>query len=91
MSLVEACVSDDVSGSVNASGRRGSHVRPSREPADMSVVFAQTSARRVDLFERLSVRTMPGHDFTITHISRKSAGHGMTDQAAKRSDSRRWT
>jgi AraC-like DNA-binding protein len=50
----------------------------------MSVVFAQTSASRVDLVERLSVGTMPGEDFAITHIVRKGAGHGMTDRAAKR-------
>jgi AraC-like DNA-binding protein len=50
----------------------------------MSVVFAQTAASRVDLIERLSVRTVPGDDFAITHIKRKSAGHGMTDNAAKR-------
>jgi AraC family transcriptional regulator len=57
---------------------------PNRDQADMSVVFAQTSVRRVDLFERLSVRTMPGDDFTVTHIMRKGAGLGMTDLAAKR-------
>jgi AraC-like DNA-binding protein len=84
MSLVEACVPASVSGSINAAGRKGSPVRASRDPADMSVVFAQTSARRVDLFERLSVRTMPGEDFIITHLKRKDVGHGMTDLAAKR-------
>ena len=83
MSLVEACVSTSASRSINAS-RRAPPARPSRDQADMSVVFAQTSTRRVDLFERLSVRTMPGDDFIITHIARKGAGHGMTDQAAKR-------
>ena len=81
MSLVEACVSN-ASRSVTASGRPIG--RSSYDQADMSVVFAQTSASRVDLVERLSVRTTPGEDFAITHIARKGAGHGMTDRAAKR-------
>ena len=83
MNLVEACVSNSASRSINASGR-APLARPSRNQADVSVVFAQTSTRRVDLFERLSVRAVPGEDFIITHITRKGAGHGMTDQAAKR-------
>src|ERR1700722_6874956 len=83
MSLVEACVPTSASRSINAS-RRGVPARSPRDQADMSVVFAQTSARRVDLFERLSVRTMPGDDFIITHLRRKDAGHGMTELAAKR-------
>jgi AraC family transcriptional regulator len=83
MSLVEACAANGASRSIKAS-RREPIGRPSCNQADMSVVFAQTSARRVNLFERLSVRTMPGDEFTITHIMRKGAGHGMTDPAAKR-------
>jgi len=55
-----------------------------RGDADASVVFAQTSADRVDLIERLSVGTIPGNDFAITHIARQRVGHGMTDSAAKR-------
>src|ERR1700759_1802845 len=78
MSFLEAGVA--YSASSNAAASR----RASRDQADMSVVFAQTSARRVDLFERLSVRTMPGDDFIITHLRRKDAGHGMTELAAKR-------
>jgi len=81
MNLVEASVSNGAGRSINASRREP---RARRDQADMSVVFAQTSTRRVDLFERLSVRTIPGEDFVITHITRKGAGHGMTDQAAKR-------
>jgi AraC family transcriptional regulator len=84
MSLVEACVSNSASRFINAGTGRKPSARSSRDPVDMSMVFAQTSARRVDLFERLSVRTRPGDDFIITHIKRKDAGHGMTDQAAKR-------
>jgi AraC family transcriptional regulator len=53
---------------------------------DSSVVFAQTSASRVDVIERLSISTIGGGDFAITRIARKKAGHGMTDGAA-RSDS----
>ncbi len=83
MNLVEASVSNSASRSINAS-RREPLAGPLRDQAEMSVVFAQTSTRRVDLFERLSVRAMPGEDFIITHITRKGAGHGMTDQAAKR-------
>jgi len=84
MSLVEACVPNRASKSITPQGSRDPFGRPSGDQADVSVVFAQTSARRVDLFERLSVRTMPGNEFTITHIKRKVAGHGMTDLAAKR-------
>lgn len=84
MSVVEACVSNSASSLINASGGRQPPGRPSRDQADMSVVFAQTSASRVDLLERLSVATIPGADFAITHIMRKGAGHGMTDHAAKR-------
>ncbi len=83
MSLVERCVPNSGPGSISVS-RREPVARSSRDQADMSVVFAQTSTRRVDLFERLSVRTRPGDDVIITHIARKGAGHGMTDQAAKR-------
>jgi AraC family transcriptional regulator len=84
MSLIEACVPNRASTPINTAGGREPLGRPSRDQADMSVVFAQTSLRRVDLFERLSVRAMPGHDFTITHIMRKGAGHGRTDVAVKR-------
>jgi AraC family transcriptional regulator len=84
MSLVEACVSNSASRFINAGTGKKPSARSSRDPLDMSMVFAQTSARRVDLFERLSVRTRPGDDFIITHIKRNDAGHGMTDQAAKR-------
>ena len=84
MSLVETCIANRASGPSNITGRREPLGRPSRDHADMSVVFAQTSASRVDLLERLSVKTIPGADFAITHIMRKGAGHGMTDVAAKR-------
>ena len=54
--------------------------------ADLGLqALALRSPDAIDVrFERLSVRTMPGDDFIITHIARKGAGHGMTDQAAKR-------
>jgi AraC family transcriptional regulator len=67
--------------------------RPSSGPAlvqniraetDVSVVFAQTLANRVDLMEQLSIGTIPGGDFVINHIARNRPGHGMTDRAAKR-------
>jgi AraC family transcriptional regulator len=58
--------------------------QPIHHQADISVVFAQTSSNRVDLVERLSISTIPGGDFAITHIARKRPGHGMTDGAAKR-------
>jgi AraC family transcriptional regulator len=54
------------------------------DQGNTSVVFAQTAPNRVDLIERLSIGTLPGEDFTITHIARKRPGHGMTDGAAKR-------
>jgi AraC family transcriptional regulator len=83
MSLVEACVSDCKPGAGNSS-RGQSFRRPDRDQGGASVVFAQTSRNRVDLFERLSIGTIPGDGFAITHIARKKAGHGMTDRAAKR-------
>jgi AraC family transcriptional regulator len=58
--------------------------QPLDDQTDISVVFAQTAADRVDLIERLSIRTFPGDDFAITHIARRGRGHGMTDGAAKR-------
>jgi hypothetical protein len=51
------------------------------DQGNTSVVFAQTAPNRVDLIERLSIGTLPGEDFTITHIARKRPGHGMTDGA----------
>jgi AraC family transcriptional regulator len=81
---------------VEASGPDGGAIRigfPSRSEgalgsqiqsgADMSVVFAQTAASRVDLMERLSIKTIPGDDFTINHIARQRSGHGMTDRTTK--------
>src|SRR5580692_1748376 len=84
MNFVEARAPVSVPRSVNRSATQAPLSRNSRENADVSVVFAQTSGRRVDLFERLSVRNIWGNDFTITHIMRRSAGHGMTDVAARR-------
>lgn len=84
MSLVEACISDRRSGAGNPSTRGRSFRQPGRFQSGASVVFAQTSPDRVDLFERLSVGTMRGDDFAITHIARKTAGHGMTDCAGRR-------
>jgi AraC family transcriptional regulator len=49
-----------------------------------SVVFAQTAASRVDLMEKLSIRSISSDEFSIMHIARKGAGHGMTDHTAKR-------
>jgi AraC family transcriptional regulator len=57
---------------------------PVDERANTSVVFAQTSRDRVDLMERLAISTFRGGDFEITHIARKTEGHGMTDRAPKR-------
>ena len=84
MSLVEACISDRRSRAGNPSARRRSFRQSGGSQAGASVVFAQTSPERVDLFERLAIGTMQGGDFAITHIARKKAGHGMTDCAARR-------
>jgi AraC family transcriptional regulator len=54
------------------------------DPRETSVVFAQTATNRVDVIERLSIGTIPGGDFAITHIARERSGLGMTDGAVKR-------
>jgi AraC family transcriptional regulator len=84
MSFTEASISDSdtrVSDRVSSGPPFGPLIR---DEADTSVVFAQTSANRVDLIERLSIDTIPGGESAITHIERKRPGHGMTDSAAKR-------
>jgi AraC family transcriptional regulator len=58
--------------------------RQTQSEAEVSVVFAQTLANRVDVMEQLSIGTVPGSDFVINHIARKQPGHGMTDRAIKR-------
>jgi AraC family transcriptional regulator len=84
MSFIDACISDGDSRLENRVSCRPPFDPPIRGEADTSVVFAQTSANRVDLIERLSIDTIPGGGSAITHIERKRAGHGMTDSAAKR-------
>jgi len=52
-------------------------------PACPSVVIAQTSACKVDVYKTLAVR--PGDDeFVIAYISRGRAAHGMTEPNAKK-------
>jgi hypothetical protein len=58
--------------------------RQTRGETDASVLLVQISADHVDLIGRLLVRTDPDNDFTITHVARQCAGHGITDSATKR-------
>jgi AraC family transcriptional regulator len=84
MSFVEACNSQR---RTEMSARRGFGPASGQQissDADVSVVFAQTLAHRVDVMEQLSIGTIPGRDFVINHIARKRPGHGMTDRAIKR-------
>lgn len=57
--------------------------RSNRAERVAGVVLAQTSADRVDIVERLSVRVTQEAEFTITHVARKRPGHGMTDLGVK--------
>ena len=84
MSFVEACNSQK---GAEMSARLGFGPAPGQQissDANVSVVFAQTIADRVDTMEQLSIGTIPGRDFVINHIARKRPGHGMTDRAIKR-------
>ena len=84
MSFIEANISDRRArmGALSSSGLAFGW--QTRSETNTSVVFAQTARDRVDLMEQLSIGTIPGEDFVITHIARKTSGHGMTDRAAKR-------
>ena len=83
MSFIEANISDRRArmGALSSSGLAFGW--QTRSETNTSVVFAQTARDRVDLMEQLSIGTIPGEDFVITHIARKTSGHGMTDRAAK--------
>ncbi len=84
MNYVEASSSDCGARISTPSSSRSAFGQQVRSEGEPSVVFAQTCANRVDLIEQLSIGTIPGEDFAITHITRKGPGHGMTDGAAKR-------
>jgi AraC family transcriptional regulator len=84
MSFVEASISDRGARISTPSRSRPALGQRIRSEADANVVFAQTAVNRVDLIERLSIGTIQGGDFAITHIARKRPGHGMTNGAAKR-------
>ena len=84
MSFIEASISDRHA-RMSAPSRAGPAIGERiRSEAETSVVFAQTAANRVDLMEQLTIGSIPGKDFVITHIARKRPDHGMTDGAAKR-------
>jgi AraC family transcriptional regulator len=84
MSFIDACKSESEPRIKNQVGLKQPLKPFDPHQTDISVVFAQTSRDRVDLLERLSIGSIPGADFSITHIARKKAGHGLTENAAKR-------
>jgi AraC-like DNA-binding protein len=56
---------------------------PGAGEPDINVVVAQTSADRVDVSRRLTVKSGLQGGFAITHLLRKSPGHGMTAAQAR--------
>jgi AraC family transcriptional regulator len=84
MGFIDASISDRRAQMSAPSSSGPAFGQQIRGEVDASVVFAQTTANRVDLMEQLSIGSIPGEDFVITHIARKTSGHGMTDRATKR-------
>jgi AraC-like DNA-binding protein len=50
---------------------------------DINLVIAQTTRRRVDVYNSLVVRSASGEELTIAHLSRSTAGHGPTELQAR--------
>ncbi len=83
MSLIETCVPDRAFGSNIRTIKQVRAVEPNGLQPRINVVFAQTSAHRVDVAKCLTINSGAGSGIAITHMSRRTRGHGMTEPPAK--------
>jgi len=54
-----------------------------RDDREINVVVAQTSPERVDVAKRITVKSGADEAFAMTHLLRRTSGHGLTEPQAR--------